>query len=194
MQPDLEQLYITKEELQQLSGISRRDWKAYEKLNYPHPAILLIIAEYSQQILLLGWGLIPLSYLIKWKWRRKSLRKILDKVDKYNTILKAIDISDRLKAAGNQGASLRDREKSIPALESVRNSLVCALKTERILRENKAFISRNSQLFINNLLAPELEVSDRATEYGRLLNEALQVAVDVREEMKKLEQPPSQDE
>lgn len=163
-------------------------------MNHPRPAVLLLISEYTQQILLFGWGLIPLRYLIKWKWHRKSLRKILDKVDKYTTILKAIDISDRLKAAGNQGANLRNREKAIAALESVRNSLICALKTERILRENEAFISRHPHLLTTNLLAPELEVSVRATEYGRLLNEALQVAVDVREEMKKLEQPPSQDE
>jgi hypothetical protein len=43
-------------------------------------------------------------------------------------------------------------------------------------------------LFANNLRTlNSLQISDRATEQGRLLNEALQVAVGVQAEMKKLQ-------
>lgn len=63
-----------------------------------------------------------------------------------------------------------------------------ALKTERILRENKDIINMRPELFENNLIALRtLQVSEQATESGQLLNEALQVAVGVQEEMKKLQ-------
>ena len=189
MQPDLESLYITREELKNITGIHHLDLKAYEKLKYPRLALSVMIGEYVQQILFLGWGLIPIGYLIKWKWFRKRQKNLLDEVDKYNTVVKAIDISDRLETAGNKGASLRDREKIIAALKHTRENLMCALKTERILRENKKLIARNPELFANNLtVSQSLQIIEEANEQGRLLSEALQVAVGVQEEMKDLEE------
>jgi hypothetical protein len=189
MQPDLESLYITREELKNITGIHHLDLKAYEKLKYPRLALSVMIGEYVQQILFLGWGLIPIGYLIKWKWFRKRQKNLFDEVDKYNTVVKAIDISDRLEAAGNKGASLRDREKIIAALKHTRENLMCALKTERILRENKKLIARNPELFANNLtVSQSLQIIEEANEQGRLLSEALQVAVGVQEEMKDLEE------
>ena len=188
MQADLANLYITKEELKDIAGVSYRDLKTYEKLKYPRPALLLLIGEYAQQILLLGWGLIPIGYLIKWKWLRNRQKNIFDEIDNYNTVVKAIDINDQLEAAGNGELRLSNREKVIAALKVTRDNLISALKTERILRKNKAFISRNSELLATNLTALQaLQVSSEASEYGKLLDEALQVAVDVQEEIKKLE-------
>jgi hypothetical protein len=102
MQPDLESLYITREELKNITGIHHLDLKAYEKLKYPRLALSLMIGEYVQQILFLGWGLIPIGYLIKWKWFRKRQKNLFDEVDRYNAVVKAIEISDRLEAAGNK--------------------------------------------------------------------------------------------
>jgi hypothetical protein len=189
MQPDLESLYITREELKNITGIHHLDLKAYEKLKYPRLALSLMIGEYVQQILFLGWGLIPIGYLIKWKWFRKRQKNLFDEVDRYNAVVKAIEISDRLEAAGNKGASLKGREKAIAALKQTRDSLICALKTERILRENKKFIAGTTELFDNNLTTLQaLQVNEEASEHRRLLGEALQIAVGVQEEMKKLEE------
>jgi hypothetical protein len=67
--------------------------------------------------------------------------------------------------------------------------LICALKTERILRENKKFIAGTTELFDNNLTTLQaLQVNEEASEHRRLLGEALQIAVGVQEEMKKLEE------
>jgi hypothetical protein len=61
----------------------------------------------------------------------------------------------------------------------------------RILRENKDFIDRRYELFANiesNLAAlMALDVSDRASEYGRLLNEALEIGMSVHKEVRKLQ-------
>ncbi|MBD2359403.1 hypothetical protein H6G41_33315 [Tolypothrix sp. FACHB-123] len=120
-----------------------------------------------------------------------SLQILLNDVDRYNAIIKAIDINDQIEDAGNLDVSIRERERVIEALKITRNDLVRALKTEKILRENKNFILNHSDFFANNLATlTAMQVTEQATEHGRMLNEALQIALDVQHEMKKLQSQP----
>jgi hypothetical protein len=137
-----------------------------------------------------------------WKKRLKiiknnmthSLQILLSDVDRYNAVIKAIDINDQIEEAGNPEVSIQKREKVIEALKLTRSDLVRALKTERILRENKNFILKNTELFVNNLATlTAMQVTEQATEHGRLLNEALQIALDVQYEMKKLQSQEQED-
>jgi NACalpha-BTF3-like transcription factor len=108
-------------------------------------------------------------------------------VERFNNLIKAIDVNDQLEEAGNKGMDLNNRNKIIEALELARKDLVRALKTEKILRDNKDIIINNPDLFANNLSNLQaLQINDKATEYGQLLNQALQIAVEVQEEMRKL--------
>ena len=131
--------------------------------------------------------------LVRWFWvkrnRSKLLINLLDEVDRYHAVIKAIEINDQLEDTGHPGVSLTDRERVIQGLQLTREDLVRALKIERILRENKGLISAKTDLFSNNLsnLEAMQASSDRASEYGQLLNEALQIAVGVQEEMRKLQ-------
>ena len=136
-----------------------------------------------------------LLYLL-WKGKNKflnrnmtnSLRILLNDVERYNSVIKAIEINDQIEDVGNLGVGIQEREKVLEALELTRNDLIRALKTERILRENKHFIITNSNLFTNNLATlASMQVSEEATEHGRILNEALQISLDVQEEMKRLQ-------
>lgn len=116
------------------------------------------------------------------------LSNLIKDVEKINSIVKAIHVNDQLEEAGNKGMSLNDRSKAIEALKLTRQDLVCALKTERILRENKDVIISNPDLFANNLSGIRaLQITEKATEFGKILGNALQVALDVQEEMKKLQ-------
>jgi hypothetical protein len=141
---------------------------------------------------------LSLAITVAWnvyKWVKAkplaTLAGLLDEVEKYHEVIKALDIIDRLTAAGNLPANSINREDAIEALTITRQSLVCALRTERILRENKEFIDRRYELFANiesNLAAlMALDVSDRASEYGRLLNEALEIGMSVHKEVRKLQ-------
>ncbi|WP_414589853.1 hypothetical protein [Scytonema sp. PCC 10023] len=189
MQPDLQGLYITQDDLKQIVGLSPRDLKAYEKLKYPRLALVSLLGEYVQQILFFGWGLIPIAYLIKWRLFRESQKNLLKEIDNYNAVLKAIDINDQLEAAGNQGVSLTEREKVIALLKTTRRNLICALKTERILRKNKEFIAGNTEVLESNVSAMQaLQVSHEAREYAQRLDEALKIAQNVQLEMRKLEE------
>jgi hypothetical protein len=113
---------------------------------------------------------------------------LLDEVDRHNAMIRAIDINDQIEAAGNLRVRLSNRHRVVEALKLTRANLVRALKTERILRENKRFIDRNPELFADNLMALRaLQVSDQASEHGRLLDEALQIGLSVQDEMRKLQ-------
>jgi hypothetical protein len=173
MRPDLESLRITEEALTDLIGENPnrvRYFLTFEKPREPGDLI---------------WKLGKSSIL----WLKfKSLRRLIKEVDRYNAVIRAVDINDRLEEAGNQGVGLSNREKVVRALEVMKVDLVRALKTERILRENKRFIAKNPQLFSINLTAlTALQVSDRASEYGRVLDRALEIAVGVQEEMRRLQ-------
>ena len=154
-------------------------------------------AEIFVRVLQITLGL-SLAITFAWnvyKWVKakplQTLAGLLDEVEKYHEVIKALDIIDRLTAAGNLQANLINRGDAIEALKITRESLVCALKTERILRENNKFIGRRYELFANiesNLAAlMALDVSDRATEYGQLLNEALEIGMSVHKEVRKLQ-------
>jgi hypothetical protein len=117
-----------------------------------------------------------------------SLQILLNDVKRFNSVIKAIDINDQIEAAGNLEVKIQKRERVIEALQLTKADLIRALKTERIMRENKNFILNNSELFTNNLATlAALQVTEQATEHGRLLNEALQIALDVQYEMKRLQ-------
>lgn len=127
-------------------------------------------------------------------WLKNNTRKgdsllgLLDDVENYNDLIKAIDLNDSLEDVGNPGVRLTNRDDIIDALKLTRQDLIRALRTERILRENRNFIERNPELFANNLNAIEaLQVSDKASERGRLLNEALQIALNTQGELRKLQ-------
>jgi hypothetical protein len=148
-------------------------------------------------LLLIGCSSITQGALyLLWKQRRKtvnqqmnlSLKVLLADVERYNNVIKAIFINDQIEAAGNPEVTIKERKKVLEALRLTRSDLIRALKTERVLRENKSFILRNNELFDRNLPAlSAMQVDERATEHGKLLNEALQIAMDVQLEMQRLQ-------
>ena len=160
--------------------------------------LLLKLSSWTSLIIFVLWisGIIQIGLYLLWKGKSKflkqnmtnSLRILLNDVERYNSVIKAIDINDQIEDVGNLGVGIQEREKVLIALELTRNDLIRALKTERILRENKSFIITNSDLFTSNLAAlASMQVTEEATEHGRLLNEALQISLDVQQEMKNLQ-------
>lgn len=65
-----------------------------------------------------------------------------------------------------------------------------ALLTEKVLRKHQKFITRRQELFTNietNLaILQTLQIDGQATEYGQLLNQALQIGLSVRREIEQL--------
>jgi hypothetical protein len=186
MRSDLKELDITIEELKQITGMDDTQFGYYE-----------IAKSKARMLYLLGQSLVrsamkqkiapELREMLVWFYGRKAVHSILDKVSNYRKLIKAIDINDQLEEAGNFSLSLSDRQKVLEALKFTRDDLIRALKTEKILRENKEFIDSNPHMFAHNLANLQaLQVSEQASEYGRILDETLQVAVSIQQELKKL--------
>ncbi len=147
--------------------------------------LVLWIGGLTQTVLYLIWK--SRSKIVKLNMTN-SLQILLTDVERYNTVIRAIDINDKIEEAGNPEVLIKQRASVIEALKLTKSDLVRALKTERILRENKSFILSNTELFVNNLATlTAMQVNEQATEHGRLLNEALQIALDVQHEMKRLQ-------
>jgi len=158
-------------------------------IEIPSWIILIILGIWvggiTQTILYLVWR--SRSRIVKLNMTI-SLQILLKDVERYNTVIRAIDINDQIEEAGNPEVLIKERESVLAALNLTKADLVRALKTERILRENKSFILSNTELFVNNLATlTAMQVNEQATEHGRLLNEALQIALDVQHEMKRLQ-------
>lgn len=157
----------------------------------PLPSWLIFI-----KVCFIGGAITQLLLYLAWKKRvstlkdnlTHSLKTLLHEVDRFNAVVKAIDINDKIEAAGNTEVTIRGRRRVIEALKYTRADLIRALKTERILRENKKFIVNNPELLANNLTTlTQMQLTEQASEHGRLLNEALEIALDVQQEMKRLQ-------
>ena len=217
MQPDLMSLEITKGELRRLIGLDPNNvlrpsiMKNREKrlsflINEMVVALVLtpiivgliyafIILPTIGPSILLGIILltsVPIAVIVgRWFWRRITCSRIttlLDEVDQYHAVVKAIDIHDQLATSGNTESSITDREKVVAALQLIREDLVRALKTERILRDNKKSLTNNQELLVNNLTNLQaLQVSSLSGEYAQLLNQSLQIAFNVQAQIKKIQ-------
>ena len=211
MRADIQGLEITVGELKHLCGVGPdRLYRPASATKFAREALktvgLIVLVLISCWLLV---AIFPRSYLLwlalhlsaiaglifedAWKiWRsrhHKDLIHLFDDVDRYNGIIRAIEIHDQIEDAGNVNVKIGDRAKVIQALQLIREDLVRALKTERILRKNKKFVETNSELFANNLRTLNaMLVGDRSSQSGRLLNEALQLAVGVQAEIKKLQE------
>ncbi|MBN3959584.1 hypothetical protein [Nostoc sp. NMS8] len=218
MQPDLIGLEISKGELRRLTGFDPEDVfrpsvlrDSKKRLGFLINEMLVTLALtpiivgfiYAFIILptigssikfgILLLILVPMPILVgRWLWRQltcsEGLTILLDEVDKYHDLVAAIDINDQLAASGNVESSIHDRDQVTAALQLIREDLVRALKTERILRDNKKLLANNQELFVNNLASLQaLQVSSQAGEYAQLLNQSLQIAIDVQAEIRKLQ-------
>jgi len=218
VQPDLQGLEISPGELRHLSGVDSTEVFRPSILHNPKQRSSFLFQEFLLSLALtpiivgllhvfvilplIGASLpatlvtlvgVPIAIVAtRWFWLQRNsptaLCCLLDEVDRYNAVIKAIHINDQLEAAGTRETSLSDRQKVIEALTLTKEDLVRALRAERVLRENQSFLVGNPELLATNLRTLQtLQVNDRASEYGRLLNEALQIASGVQEEMTKLQ-------
>lgn len=121
--------------------------------------------------------------------RLKALTQLLDEVDKYNEVILAVEMIDKLEAIGSLKANIIDRDQVQEALNLTRNSLVCGLRVDRILRDNRNILTRRSELFSNienNLAAlRSLEINNQANEYAVILNQAFQINMTIYQEVQK---------
>lgn len=148
---------------------------------------LVAIAGLISIALFLLW-----NFYMHWQGRKlKTLAHLLDEIDKYNEIIQAVDLIDELSAVKNSTVAVIDRPQVLQALSAARESLICALMTEKILRNRQRLIARRQELFhhieTNLATLQTLQTNQEANQYSQLLNEALQIGMTVRQELEELD-------
>lgn len=146
-----------------------------------------------------------------YRWRKGkqliTLSHLLDEIDRFNEMVAAVEILEELGSAKNNRFSsgnspgnppenrpesrlqnkLENRQEVMEALHLTRESLLCGLMTERVMRKHQRFMARRADMFSSierNLATLQLlQVSNEASDYGRLLNEAIQIGISVHREL-----------
>jgi hypothetical protein len=166
-----------------------------------------------QPLLDIGLGLLPLGFVVVrilgdtvgWSWTagrvqyleldpvaRESLDALTVEVEKFNLMVRSLHLNDQLQAVGNPGLAPHTRQRLITALKLLRQDLMKAIQTERILRENRAIVDQltlqQSDLFITNLPSLQtLQLEAQATDIEQYLSNAVQIALDVQTQLKALQ-------
>lgn len=152
------------------------------------PAILkfLQVAIGIALVVTIGWNF----YMRFAVHRLKTLMHLLDEVDKYNEVIRAMDLLDQLEMVHPAHVNVGDRDEVLQALSIARESLKSGLMSDRILRENRILSAGRYELTAKieqNLVALRaLEVNQQASEYGQFINEAFQIGLSVHREVQKL--------
>jgi hypothetical protein len=119
----------------------------------------------------------------------KSVAKLLRQVDKYNRVVKSLAMLNQLSRTetNRQGGNSLAAEKVLQALRVTKNSLLQAIKIE-IIRTKQGGMAQPDELMVTlednltSLVAGELDPP--TDQYGYLLDEALQIAMSVEQQMR----------
>jgi hypothetical protein len=115
-------------------------------------------------------------------------KRLFEEVERFNKLVRAIHVSDEIDAAGVEGAKIHDRETLLKSMAIARTDLLRALKIERVMRENADVASPDFQLFNVDLTQiAAMQIEDAASQHGRLMNEAFEIAQSVQVEVRKLQ-------
>lgn len=164
------------------------------------PAALLLARALSNDNVHAVWAAVPVGAVIaviltaswtahRWREGKKliTLSHLLDEIDRFNETVSAVEILEELGAAKSSRLNLENREEVLEALHLTRESLICGLMTEKVMRKHQQFMSRKQEMFSSierNLATLQLlKSNDDANEYGRLLNDAIQIGTSVHQEL-----------
>ncbi|MDY6781995.1 MAG: hypothetical protein SW833_05490 [Cyanobacteriota bacterium] len=155
------------------------------------------VAENTRFFYLLA-AIIFLSFIALnvYLWQRvkqvESLAKLLEEIARYNSAIEEVSTIEQINSTISQKRDLIDREEIISFLQTIRQSLINALKVEKIARTRK-----DSRLDRHNLLARLEEdlttlvasdIDERAAQYQHSVEETLRVGLAVRKEVQKLKE------
>ena len=153
-------------------------------LIFPELALIFIVI-YLILIILLVFEDITKIWLTL---TRPECVKLFNQVDHYNTIVKALNIYHQLEATEHPQAKLDNQDAIIHAFKLIRIELIRGLRIERILKKNKKFIEKNPELFdLNFTSLTVLQTEKPTTEQGRLLYQAFEIASEVHQLLKQLQ-------
>ena len=104
-------------------------------------------------------------------------------VQNFNTLVDTINAINVSEQSGGSN-KLEDKDKIYSILKTLRADLILALKIERNFADNLNFSFNN--LEINNIEISLFKIQEECNKYGKTLNQAIEISMNVSEEMQKL--------
>ncbi|MEM9541583.1 MAG: hypothetical protein AAGA60_19070 [Cyanobacteria bacterium P01_E01_bin.42] len=149
---------------------------------------LLIISLSLIGLTLLGFNI----YLWQRAKQFKSLTHLLGEIEKYNRVVHSVTFVDRLNSLkSSESSEAEKRWETFNLLQTIRHSLMTALKVERLMREQTQWIASRYELLatLESDLDVLMEFTARQDEQdnSQLFNEALQIGLNVHQEIKKFQ-------
>ena len=145
-----------------------------------------MITQITLGFSLLGILLGNIFFSLKAK-QNHFLATLMEKVEKYNSTIAAITLLGELNKLEEKESNFSE---TIEVLKTTKEGLIDAFKVATALRKYHGVLTRNSELFLNlenNLtILMTFDVSHQTNEYKSLLNEALEIALSVHKEVKKI--------
>lgn len=138
------------------------------------------LLEIAFNFLLFIVELLKLQGFLKQRGKYITLVNLLTDVKNHNQVIYRIQVLDELSSVGNK-VSLDDRKTVLEALKITKNNLIQALKTDKILRQNPGF--KPDRFAVDLASMRSLHIQEQSSEYGKLLNEALQIGVSLQDEL-----------
>lgn len=103
------------------------------------------------------------------------------KVNRFNEILKQIEVAEELDKIRNKTSSHDSKTELRTTLQEIRNNLIASLKTDGILFENPDY---NPDKFLLDLgMLNEHYINEQATEYGEIFTEIMNANIEIKKQM-----------
>ena len=120
----------------------------------------------------------------------KSLAKLIEEIDKYNSVIHTLAVMEKLDLASG-ASSIQNREEILAILQATKGSLISGIKVEKVIRKHQSFLANQQDLLAsleNNLTTLVTFKPGNATqEYQQILNETLQIGLTVHKEVGRLQ-------
>jgi hypothetical protein len=209
---DPKDLYITREDFQMISGIDADRIHASRPWRFPYAYTFFVVAVVSLVAAISVVAIISQNFSVlhvvfssllsfvtvislrdviarRSKFRRvyKSLKSLSLEIKKYNIIVQTFDMKTQLDSIRYNEDFSEDWYQLRDFLEVAHENLIAALKVERILRDNKTILDQNPRLVADYLIGLDsFDIEDKAGEWSYLFDDAMEVAIAVRNEMQTL--------
>jgi hypothetical protein len=110
-----------------------------------------------------------------------ALSRLRESIERYNALVRALDVRDRLSRARGSGEPVGD-EAVLRAIRTTRENLVRAVRVQRVLRDGRDVVLDADALRIGELVPVEaLRIEQTAEAYSELAGETLAIAAEVQQ-------------
>ncbi len=124
-----------------------------------------------------------LKITIKTISKYQHFYKLYIQVQNFNTLVDTINAINISEDSGGSN-KLQDKDKVYSILKTLRADLILALNIERNFSNNPHFSFNEFE--INNLETSLFNIQEECNKYGKTLSQAIQISINVAEEMQKL--------